>query len=345
MVVLATARDGDRVAGGDLRARSRSRARRCSSASCRASRSATRREQEIGQVYVPAVNWGIFVAVVALVIGFGSSEHLAAAYGIAVTGTLAIDTVLFFVVVRKLWHKPLWLVIPGAAAFLIVDLTFFARQPHRRSSTAAGSRSLIALIVFVVLTTWQRGREIVTRNRTRGGGAAARRSSRRCTRWTRPSHRVAAAPRVFLNANRETTPLALRANVEHNHVAARARGDRLVVQPSASRTSRGRAPHGRRPRLRRRRDHARHGRFGFQDTIDVPAALRQAAEQHGARGRPRHRRPTSSRASRSSRPTRPGWRAGASGCSARSARNAANPVDLLRPARRAHGRDGPHIEL
>ena len=59
-------------------------------------------------------------------IGFGSSEHLAAAYGIAVTGTLAIDSVLFFVVVRKLWHKPLWLVILGAAAFLTVDLTFFA---------------------------------------------------------------------------------------------------------------------------------------------------------------------------------------------------------------------------
>src|SRR3954463_8353939 len=69
---------------------------------------------EVGQVYVPAVNWGIFVAVVGLVVGFGSAEHLASAYGIAVTGTLAIDTVLFFVVVRALWHKPLWLVLLGA---------------------------------------------------------------------------------------------------------------------------------------------------------------------------------------------------------------------------------------
>src|SRR3954462_14166965 len=60
---------------------------------------------EVGQVYVPAVNWGIYVAVVALVVGFGSAEHLASAYGIAVTGTLAIDSVLFFVVVRALWHK------------------------------------------------------------------------------------------------------------------------------------------------------------------------------------------------------------------------------------------------
>ena len=69
--------------------------------------------REAGQVYVPAVNWGIFVAVVALVVGFGSSAHLAAAYGIAVTGTLAIDTVLFFVVVRVLWKKPAWVALAG----------------------------------------------------------------------------------------------------------------------------------------------------------------------------------------------------------------------------------------
>src|SRR5215217_5802209 len=67
--------------------------------------------REIGQVYVPAVNWGIFAAVAALVIGFGSSTGLASAYGIAVTGTLAIDTILFFFVVRVLWKKSLRLVI------------------------------------------------------------------------------------------------------------------------------------------------------------------------------------------------------------------------------------------
>ena len=61
--------------------------------------------REIGQVYVPAVNWGIFAAVLALVIGFESSTSLANAYGLAVTGTLAIDTILFFVVVRTLLRK------------------------------------------------------------------------------------------------------------------------------------------------------------------------------------------------------------------------------------------------
>src|SRR3954452_322538 len=82
-------------------------------------------EEEVGQVYTPAINMVLFVAVVALVLGFGSSEKLAAAYGIAVTGTLAIDTILFFVVVRVLWGRPLPVVIGGATLFLIVDLSFF----------------------------------------------------------------------------------------------------------------------------------------------------------------------------------------------------------------------------
>ena len=132
-------------------------------------------DREIGQVYVPAINWGIFVAVVALVVGFGTSTALASAYGIAVTGTLAIDTILFFVVVRVLWKKPLWLVLAGGGLFLTVDLAFFSAnltkvlhggwfplgdrarrlrrphdmaegtrdghaQPHRRGRTAAGLR-------------------------------------------------------------------------------------------------------------------------------------------------------------------------------------------------------------
>ncbi|MCW2967915.1 MAG: potassium transporter Kup, partial [Solirubrobacteraceae bacterium] len=90
--------------------------------------------QEAGQVYAPAVNWGIFVAVVALVVGFGSSARLASAYGIAVTGTLAIDSVLFFVVVRTQWKKPLWIVLAGAAAFLTVDLAFFSANLRKVAS-------------------------------------------------------------------------------------------------------------------------------------------------------------------------------------------------------------------
>ena len=77
------------------------------------------------------------MAVVALVVGFGSSEALASAYGIAVTGTLAIDTILFFVVVRTRWEKPLWIVLLGAAGFLTVDLAFFGAAAKAFASDAA----------------------------------------------------------------------------------------------------------------------------------------------------------------------------------------------------------------
>jgi KUP system potassium uptake protein len=170
--------------------------------------------REIGQVYVPAVNWGIFVAVAALVVGFGTSTSLASAYGIAVTGTLAIDTILFFFVVRVLWHRPLWQVLVGAAAFLVVDLAFFAANVPK--IVHGGWFPLtIALVIYVVLMTWQRGREIVTRNRTEEEGPL-----RAFIDEIRELHPPVYRPpgtAVFLSAGKETTPLAMRANVEHNN--------------------------------------------------------------------------------------------------------------------------------
>jgi KUP system potassium uptake protein len=158
---------------------------------------------------VPSVNWGLFVAVVGLVIGFGSSTSLGSAYGIAVTGTLAIDTLLFFVVVRFLWGKPLWLVLGGAAALLVVDLTFFAAN-LTKVHHGGWFPLLVGLIAFVVLTTWQRGRAIVTEKRTELEGPL-RTFVERIRELDPPVYRP---PRtgVFLNANPETTPLALRAN-------------------------------------------------------------------------------------------------------------------------------------
>jgi KUP system potassium uptake protein len=166
--------------------------------------------REIGQIYVPAINWGIFIAVVALVLGFGSSTGLASAYGIAVTGTLAIDTILFFVVVRVLWKRSLWMVFAGAGLFLFVDLAFFSANVTKVLH-GGWFPLMIALVVFVVLTTWQRGRELVTRNRTEEGSLLAFVEE---LRELDPLYR-AAGTAVFLNATKETTPLAMRANVEH----------------------------------------------------------------------------------------------------------------------------------
>jgi KUP system potassium uptake protein len=232
--------------------------------------------QEAGQVYVPAVNWGIFAAVIALVVGFGSAEHLASAYGIAVTGTLAIDTVLFFVVVRTLWGKPWWLVGLGAAAFLTVDLTFFgANLP--KVLHGGWFPLLIALIVFVVLTTWQRGREIVTRNRTEEEGPL-----RAFVEEVHGLDGPVSRPKltgVFLNANLETTPLALRANFEHNQVL-----HENVVIVSVQTLRVPHVPEEDRVTaddLGYKDDGITHLTvcYGFQDTIDIPRTLHLAAKR------------------------------------------------------------------
>jgi KUP system potassium uptake protein len=228
-----------------------------------------------GQVYVPSVNWGLFVAVVGLVVGFGSSTSLGSAYGIAVTGTLAIDTLLFFVVVRFLWGRPLWIVLSGAAALLVVDLTFFAAN-LTKVHHGGWFPLLVGLVAFVVLTTWQRGRGIVTEKRNELEGPL-RDFVEKIRGLDPPVYRP---PRtgVFLNANPETTPLALRANLEHNravhetvvivtvnmlkvpHVASR---DRVTVDD-----------------LGYRDDGITHLtlRYGFQDRVNVPRALRAAAK-------------------------------------------------------------------
>jgi KUP system potassium uptake protein len=227
-----------------------------------------------GQVYVAGVNWGLCVAVIGLVIGFGSSTSLGSAYGIAVTGTLAIDTVLFFVVVRYLWGRPLWIVLSGATALLIVDLTFFAAN-LTKVHHGGWFPLLVGLIAFVVLTTWQRGRAIVTEKRTELEGPL-RQFVEKIRKLDPPVYRP---PRtgVFLNANPETTPLALRANVEHN----RAVHESVVIVTVETM----KVPHVHsRERvsvddLGYRDDGITHLtlRYGFQDNVNVPRALRAAA--------------------------------------------------------------------
>jgi KUP system potassium uptake protein len=227
-----------------------------------------------GQIYVPAVNGLLFVAVVALVLGFGSSSGLASAYGIAVTGTLAIDTLLFFVVVRVLWRKPLPIVLAGTAAFLTVDLAFFSANLPK---VAEGGwfPLLLALAVFTLLTTWQRGRELITERRSEAEGLL-RDFVEEVRAMDPPVHR-APGTAVFMTAGKETTPLALRENVDHNRVV-----HKCVVMVTVETR---RVPHVDRSErvvvdeLGYEDDGIMHltVRYGFQDEYDVPGALRQAA--------------------------------------------------------------------
>ncbi len=230
-----------------------------------------------GQIYVPAVNGLLFVAVVALVLGFGSSARLASAYGIAVTGTLAIDTILFFVVVRMLWRKPLRIVMPGAAAFLFVDLAFFgANLP--KVVDGGWFPLLLALVVFTLLTTWQRGRALVTARREQAEGLLV--DFVEDVRTIKPPVFRAPGTAVCLTIGKKTTPLALRENLDYNHVLHESV---VICTVHTSRT-----PHVHRSErvvvddLGHEDDGILHltVRYGFQDDHNVPAALLQATS-HG----------------------------------------------------------------
>ncbi len=113
-----------------------------------------------GQIYVPLTNWTLYLAVVFLVLAFQSSSNLAAAYGIAVTGTMTIDTILSAFVMILLWRWPLAVIIPLITVILTTDLTYFAANAIKIPQ--GGWFPLgIGVISFIVLTTWQRGRKLL----------------------------------------------------------------------------------------------------------------------------------------------------------------------------------------
>jgi len=172
-------------------------------------------ESTIGQIYVPWINWLLMVSVLTLVFAFRSSAALAYAYGTAVITTIAITTLLFFYLARVRWHTPWWLVGLGAGSLLAVDLVFLAANLTKLVH-GAWLPLLIGLAAFTVMTTWRRGREVVTRERERAEG-----SLREFIDELRANRQPLARVRgtaVFLNRGKQTAPLAMRANVEHNHV-------------------------------------------------------------------------------------------------------------------------------
>jgi len=128
-------------------------------------------ESTIGQIYVPWTNGVLLVSVLTLVFAFRSSAALAFAFGMAVTGTITITTLLYFYVARTRWGTPRWMVPIGAGFLLLVDLMFFAANLTKLVH-GAWLPLLIGLTAFTVMTTWQRGRDIVTRARARAEGCA-----------------------------------------------------------------------------------------------------------------------------------------------------------------------------
>ncbi|MFF5277228.1 potassium transporter Kup [Streptomyces sp. NPDC000133] len=227
-------------------------------------------ESTMGQIYVPWINWTLLVSVLTLVFAFRTSAALAFAFGMAVTGTITITTLLFFYVARARWRTPLWLLGIGATVLLFVDLLFLAANLTKLAH-GAWLPLLIGLTAFTVRTTWQRGREIVTKERAQREGALSEfidelRSGKA------PTRRVPGTA-VFLNRGKQTAPLAMRANVEHNHV----RHEHVVIL-SLETVPVPRVPADQRSvvdDLGYADDGIVHvtARFGYMETPDVPSAL------------------------------------------------------------------------
>jgi KUP system potassium uptake protein len=168
-----------------------------------------------GQIYVPIINWTLGLGVGALVLIFQHSVRLAAIYGVAVTGTFVLDTILFLAVARSLWRTAIWKLAILGAVLLTVEVTFFSSNLSK-IDRGAWLPLCVGLLTALLMVTWRKGATIVTRNRNKEEGSlddflyGLRMADP-------PLHRV---PRVgvYLSPGKSTTPLALRADVEHYHV-------------------------------------------------------------------------------------------------------------------------------
>ena len=223
----------------------------------------------IGQIYVPWINWLLMISVLTLVFAFRSSAALAYAFGMAVITTITITTLLFFYLARVRWHTPLWLVGIGAGVLLAIDLLFLAANLTKLVH-GAWLPLLIGLTAFTVMTTWQRGRQVVTRERERAEGPL-----RAFVDQLRagPLARVPGTA-IFLNRGKQTAPLAMRANAKHNHVL-----HEHILIISIETLPLPHVPDAERIEIDDL-GHAGDGivhvsaRYGYMDTPDVPASLR-----------------------------------------------------------------------
>ncbi len=167
-----------------------------------------------GRIYVPVINWFLCTGVVALVVGFQHSAKLADIYGVAVTGTFILNTILFLAVARSLWRTPRWRLALLGALFLTVEVAFFTSNLAKIGHGAYLSLAVGGAIAAVMIT-WNRGREIVTRNRTEQEGPLV--EFLEGLRTADPPIRRVPGTAIFLNPSKETTPLALHAVVDHGH--------------------------------------------------------------------------------------------------------------------------------
>jgi KUP system potassium uptake protein len=229
-----------------------------------------------GQIYVPIINWFLCVGVAALVLVFRSSSKLTDIYGVAVTGTFILNTILFTALAHAMWKISWWRLAPLCTLFLLVEISFFGAN-----LTKIGHGAWLSLAVGVafasLMLTWRRGRQILTADRVAEEGSLDAFLAELSDHQP-PVSRIPGTA-VYLSPTIETTPLALRAEVEANHVMHETTMIVTMVPVSISHIG---------PEDRFAFQWLGHGKFkvghltvhiGYRDTADLPHELALARKR------------------------------------------------------------------
>jgi len=223
--------------------------------------------REMGQIYIAAVNYLLMLCALGLVVAFERSSALAAAYGVAVTATMAITTMILAVVERERWHWPMAVIVAVSAALLVVDLAFFGANIVK---VAEGGwfPLLVGVIVFTLMTTWRRGREIL------GQRLAETEMTDEQLLAKLPELPRVRGTAIYLTRQIHALPVALLNNIRH----IRSAHERLVVL-SVQFEEIAHMP----PEEHAKLQELGEGlfrlvlRFGYMDITDIPAALQRIA--------------------------------------------------------------------
>ncbi|MDQ2702739.1 MAG: potassium transporter Kup [Pseudomonadota bacterium] len=229
--------------------------------------------ETIGQIYIPAVNWTLMVLVIGLVLAFQTSTALATAYGISVSATMLIDTLLLAIVARELWPRARGWVLALCVLFLVGDVGFLVANAAKILD-GGWFPVVLGIVLFTLLRTWRRGRELLYQEIRKGG---IQLDTFLPGLMLAPPVRVPGTA-VFLIAQQEVVPQALLHNLKHNkvlhernvfltvktlNVPYAAKANRLQIDPIGDEFHRVTL------------------RFGFMETPDVPLALMRSCDRGG----------------------------------------------------------------
>jgi KUP system potassium uptake protein len=229
---------------------------------------------EGGQIYVPVINWVLYGGVILLLLIFESSQRLATAYGLAVTGTFLLTTTLFLIHAEAAWGWPRWRLVAVGALFGLLELTYFSAN-LTKIIHGGWLPIVIAIIVATTMLTWRKGAAIVTRKRRNMEGPLTDFLEDLHTE----SYTRVPGTAVFMHPSEDTTPLALRENLKLNHVVH----ERIFIVRTVSEVV-PHVPPGDRIRwhpVGEAADGITHIdlHYGFQDDQNVPRALGFAESQ------------------------------------------------------------------